>query len=618
MDVASTGGEILQRERWRLRLPERLPNLKGAWLTAYTILWAITLPLCLAGAAMGTLAVMTAPTTWLPYGFATSQDANGIRVDALPSPAVKAAGMKVGDHVVAVDGWAVPRTDPRAAARPHMVKPDGSFTSFTLRRANGELYEVRLLRSRNVEEQGYRAAGLSPAIAVALTRGKTLSIAVYIWAAILLFLRCRRETVPALLSLGFLLFAALENDPSLAGVNFALVTILNIVSACLLFAALFAFPAGRFEPRWTAIPPLLLPVLALSWFFFPAGLQSSITSLGFLLLALAALVGRYRRLDPGTERQQLRWAFFGLAVGLSLHITSVFINLAMQAWQGADPRWAAWNYVSSGALDALTSCAVALGLIVAILRYRLYDADKVIGRSAAYGVLTIGFVALFAASEKIIELLGQEYLGQNIGGLAGGVAAALAAVAIAPMHDRTRRWAERRFQRGLYRLRHALPPLVGDLRETAGLEQIAGATLDSLVEGVRTRRAALIAGDQLIDAREVSAREVKEWRRKWSAPPRDGIECDENDTLFPVRAPLEAEGHGRVGWLLLGPRPDGTLFGKSEFDAIEEIAEPVARAVEVALRRQEREQQLESRLEAIEAVLARLTKIGPTGRAAPA
>jgi hypothetical protein len=269
-------------------------------------------------------------------------------------------------------------------------------------------------------------------------------------------------------------------------------------------------------------------------------------------------------------------------------------------------------------LDALTSCAVALGLIVAILRYRLYDADKVIGRSAAYGVLTIGFVALFAASEKNIELLGQEYLGQNIGGLAGGVAAALAAVAIAPMHDRTRRWAERRFQRGLYRLRHALPPLVGDLRETAGLEQIAGATLDSLVEGVRTRRAALIAGDQLIDAREVSAREVKEWRRKWSAPPRDGIECNENDTLFPVRAPLEAEGHGRVGWLLLGPRPDGTLFGKSEFDAIEEIAEPVARAVEVALRRQEREQQLESRLEAIEAVLARLTKIGPTGRAAPA
>ena len=607
MHGASTGGEILQRKRWRLRLPERLPNPRGAWLTAYTLIWAITLPLCLAGAAMGTLAVMTAPTTWLPYGFATSQDANGIRVDALPSPAVKAAGMKVGDHVVAVDGWAVPRTDPRAAARPHVVKPDGSFTSFTLRRANGDLYQVRLLRSRNVEEQEYRAAGLSPAIAVALTRGKTLSIAVYIPAAVLLFLRRRREAVPAMLSLGFLLFAGLENDPSLAGVSYPVVLILNIVSACLLFAALFAFPAGRFEPRWTAIPPLLLPVLALSWFFFPAGVQSSITSLGFLLTALAALVARYRRLDPGAERQQLRWAFFGLAVGLSLQATSVFINLATQAWQGADPRWAAWDYVSSGALDVLTSCAVALGLIVAILRYRLYDADKVIGRSAAYGVLTLGFVVLFAGSQKIIELLGQEYFGQNVGGFAGGIGAALAAVAIAPMHNRAQRWAERRFQKSLYKLRHGLPPLVGDLRETSGLESIAGATLDGLVEGVRTCRAALVARDKLVDAREIPADEVEQWRSRWNPPEHDGTDCDETDALFPVRVPLEAEGHGRVGWLLLGPRPDGTLFGKAEFGAIEEIAEPVARAVQVAISRQEREDRYEQRFAALEAMARQLS-----------
>ena len=85
-------------------------------------------------------------------------------------------------------------------------------------------------------------------------------------------------------------------------------------------------------------------------------------------------------------------------------------------------------------------------------------------------VYPVSKLSPIAASEKIIELLSQEYLGQHIGGLAGGVAAALAAVAIAPMHDRTRRWAERRFQKGLYRLRHALPPLVGGL----GLAMLAG------------------------------------------------------------------------------------------------------------------------------------------------
>jgi hypothetical protein len=255
---------------------------------------------------------------------------------------------------------------------------------------------------------------------------------------------------------------------------------------------------------------------------------------------------------------------------------------------------------------------MALGLIVSILHYRLYDADTVIGRSAAYGVLTVGFVALFAASQKIIELIGQQYLGQNLGGLAGGIGAALAAVAIAPMHNRAQRWAEKRFQNALYRLRHGLPALVGDLRETSGLKQIAGATLDSLVDGVRAKRAALVAGDQVVDARDIAAKDVKGWLRDWSPAPHDGIDCDRSDEMFPVRVPLEAEGHGRVGWLLLGPRPDGSLFGKSEFDAIEEVAEPVARAVQVVTMRVAREAELEGRFATIERSIRQLeTRLKP-------
>ena len=78
------------------------------------------------------------------------------------------------------------------------------------------------------------------------------------------------------------------------------------------------------------------------------------------------------------------------------------------------------------------------------------------------------------------------------------------------------------------------------------------------------------------------------------------MDCDKADPVFPVRVPLEAEGHGRVGWLLLGARPDGSLFGKTERDVIEEIAEPVARAVQVALRREEREAAYRRSFEAIE------------------
>ena len=440
---------------------------------------------------------------------------------------------------------------------------------------------------------------MSFAVARALAfAGSLLLPVLFIPAAILLFTRRRREAVPACLSLAFLLTAAIYTGGDLLGIPIWLVDAVGIAATALFFTGLFAFPSSRFEPRWTAIPFLLL---------FPAILVDlQLLDVAFSALAIVALISRYRTVGPGAERLQLRWAFFGLGVGLLLNGIGVAGDAAVTAWGAEDPRWFTWQYGFFSPLGSLSLCVMALGLIVSILRYRLYDADTVIGRSAAYGVLTVGFVALFAGSQKVIELLGEEYLGQNMGALAGGIGAALAAVAIAPMHRRAQRWAERRFQKALYRLRYGLPPLVGDLRETSGLREIAGATLDSLIEGVRASRAALIVGEGLIDAREIAADDVAKWRLAWIPPDRAGIDCDRSDPIVPVRVPLEPGGHGRVGWLQLGLRPDGSLFGKTEFDVIEEIAEPVARGIEVVVRRAEREAALEARLTALELTVAKL------------
>ena len=601
--VASTEAGV---RRWRLRLPERLPDLKGKWLTLYTIIWAVMLPISIAGAGRGAYLILTKPTMWSPYGFGTDETSDGLYVRAVFSDAARATKLEAGDYVVAIDGWPVPRTAARSAARPRVIKPDGSWTTFTVRKPSGERFEIRLVRSQAIEHQRFREAGVSfPLARFFAFAGALLIPAFFIPAGVLLFLRRRREAVPACLSLAFLTFASISNGGDQLGIGIGPVDVLATAGTFLLFTALFAFPAGRFEPRWTAIPFLLLfPFAFVDW---------PLVGLGFQILAIAALISRYRKVAAGAERLQLRWAFLGLVIAMLLFTLSLVVDWAADAWAADDPRWLAWQYAFSGPLTTLGACAMALGLIVSILRYRLYDADAMIGRSATYGALTVGFVALFAASQKIIELLGQEYLGQNIGALAGGVGAAIAAVAVAPMHARAQRWAERRFQKSLHRLRYGLPLLVSDLRETSGLEQIAGATLDSLIEGVRTSRAALVVGDALVDARGAPAREVEEWRSNWVPATHNGIDCDPADLLFPYRVPLEAEGHGRVGWLLLGPRPDGSLFGKAEREAIDEIAEPVARAVQVALIREQREatyrrdfQSMECRLQSIEERLAQL------------
>ena len=610
MDAAGATAETAPR-RWQLRLPERLPNLKGRWLTLYTIVWAIMLPVALAGAARGTYISLTTVPMWSPYGIVTSDTTDGVQIDSVMTAGARAQGIRAGDYVVAIDGWSLPSTGARAAARNRVIKPDGSTTDFRIRRPNGESYDVRLVRSMSYDRQRFREAGLSWPVARTIVSAGQLTLPIlFLGAAVLLFLRRRREAVPALLSVAFLVFGGIVNGADLSGVGARALAWASTMGTVCLLAALLVFPSGRFEPRWTVIPALFLPVIAVIEPDGPAGFATG----AFLILSvLAALISRYRRLGEGTERLQLRWALLGLVVGVVLFAMSLAGDAAVYAWQAEDPRWLAWGYAIIQVFGTWGLGVMAIGLIVSILRYRLYDADTVIGRSAAYGVLTLGFVALFATSQKLIELLGEEYLGQNVGALAGGIGAALAAVAIAPMHARAQRWAERRFQKALYRLRHGLPPLVGDLRETAGLEQIAGATLDRLVEGLRASRAAMVVASRLIDARDIPAEEVEQWRRSWVPPERDGIDCDKSDPLFPVRVPLEAEGHGRVGWLLLGPRPDGSMFGKAEFETVEEIAEPVARAVQVALSRATLEAShrrdfaaIKRRVAAIEKTLAQL------------
>ena len=64
---------------------------------------------------------------------------------------------------------------------------------------------------------------------------------------------------------------------------------------------------------------------------------------------------------------------------------------------------------------------------------------------------------------------------------------------------------------------------------------------------------------------------------------------DRNDPLFPVRVPLNGDGVGFVGWLLIGPRPDGSFYGREERAALRDIADPIARALVIAVEREHRE-----------------------------
>ena len=90
----------------------------------------------------------------------------------------------------------------------------------------------------------------------------------------------------------------------------------------------------------------------------------------------------------------------------------------------------------------------------------------------------------------------------------------------------------------------------------------------------------------MLAKRDVGSADLEEWIAEH--PLGDDIpefDRDEIDPPLPVRVALDADGCGRVGWLLLGPRPGGSLFSKDEREVLADLADPLARALAIAATR---------------------------------
>src|SRR5919112_4328489 len=110
-----------------------------------------------------------------------------------------------------------------------------------------------------------------------------------------------------------------------------------------------------------------------------------------MLASVISLVMRYRR-SRGEERQQIKWmAFAASFVGLLYLIAMIFAFIFPSgAWfQAGSPLWL--DLLGYAALSSFTLVPIAIGF--AVLRYRLYDIDRIINRTLVYGTLTATLVA---------------------------------------------------------------------------------------------------------------------------------------------------------------------------------------------------------------------------------
>jgi hypothetical protein len=173
--------------------------------------------------------------------------------------------------------------------------------------------------------------------------------------------------------------------------------------------------------------------------------------------AVISLVVRYRR-ARGDVRQQIKW--FASAAAL----TVVWLFVFQQSTRGLPEA-----IVALSGLLVIASIPIATG--IAILRYRLYDIDRIINRTLVYGSLTATLVALYFGGIVVLQRAFVLLTGQQ-STLAVVASTLLIAALFTPLRRRIQSFIDRRFYRSKYDARKTLEAFSTKLRDETDLEAL--------------------------------------------------------------------------------------------------------------------------------------------------
>jgi len=270
--------------------------------------------------------------------------------------------------------------------------------------------------------------------------------------------------------------------------------VILISSLALLF---LTFPHGRLpSPRWWVAVWALLVIDASAWvgntlvpgpltrplnaYDNPIGigalrsLRSALSYPGFLIVVIFAasavsLVQRFRH-ARGEERQQYKWFTFAAALFPVAMVVVQVLDAVFGQASTAD--------TIGSTITGIVATAIPIATAIAVLRYRLYEIDRIVSRTVVYAVLTVVlggvYVGLVIASEAVFAPV------------AGGssVAVALSTLAVAmlvlPVRARVQRLVDQRFYRTKVNSEEMLARFGARLQRESDLDTLLG-ELDRVV-----------------------------------------------------------------------------------------------------------------------------------------
>jgi hypothetical protein len=236
-------------------------------------------------------------------------------------------------------------------------------------------------------------------------------------------------------------------------------------------AALTVGPGLVIPPYESAVEPVTIPALAGA--VLVAIVAGFFLTVAGLVVGAASLVVRFRRAQ-GTERQQLRW------LALAAALSAVMLLAAVASAVLGAPLGVV--LIAAGISVAVLPLATG----AAILRYRLYDLDRIISRTLAYGLLTVLLGLGYAA---VVLGLGR-LLPQGSSLVVAAATLAVAAV-FQPLRRRVQALVDRRFNRRRYDAGQTIAAFSAHLRDEVDLATLTGELLTVVDQTMQPTRASL-------------------------------------------------------------------------------------------------------------------------------
>ncbi len=270
---------------------------------------------------------------------------------------------------------------------------------------------------------------------------------------------------------------------------------------------LLLFPSGRLlSPRWRWIAWLNAAVIATSvlrgaigtetvsddpavqnpvdipavvhFFNWSGAFLLFLAPTAIMFISLLSLIIRFRR-STGVERQQMKWFTYAVV----MLVAAVVLAASAAALDPDDQGgWiGAVGWITT-LLIAMIGIPVSVG--IAILRYNLYDIDRLINRTLVYATLTASLLATYLGISVVLGGVTRAITGQTSDLVIAASTLAVAAL-FRPVRRRIQRTVDRRFYRQKYDARQVLQAFSVTAREAVQLDQLTSSLTDVVATTVQ-------------------------------------------------------------------------------------------------------------------------------------